>query len=83
MPASRYRPETRLVHAGTLRSQFGETFNFQFASEPGQSYEVEASTNLRDWESLMKFSASGTNVMISDPASIELPQRFYRLKLAE
>jgi O-succinylhomoserine sulfhydrylase len=24
-PAKRYRPETRLVHAGTLRSQFGET----------------------------------------------------------
>jgi O-succinylhomoserine sulfhydrylase len=21
----RYRPETRLVHSGTLRSQFGET----------------------------------------------------------
>ena len=25
MAASRYRPETRLVHAGTLRSQYGET----------------------------------------------------------
>ena len=24
-PSSRYRPETRLVHAGTIRSEFGET----------------------------------------------------------
>src|SRR6202000_2367101 len=24
-PTARYRPETRLVHSGTLRSQFGET----------------------------------------------------------
>src|SRR5258708_6809900 len=32
MPASRYRPETRLVHAGTLRSQFGETSEALFGS---------------------------------------------------
>jgi hypothetical protein len=63
--------------------QFGETFNFQFASEPGQSYEVEASANLHDWEPLITFTASGTNVLISDPASIELPQRFYRIKLPQ
>ncbi len=35
MPAStkRYRPETRLVHAGTLRSQFGETSEALFLTQ--------------------------------------------------
>src|SRR5215510_15310334 len=29
----RYRPETRLVHAGTLRSQFGETSEALFLTQ--------------------------------------------------
>jgi O-succinylhomoserine sulfhydrylase len=36
MPASsdrEYRPETRLVHAGTLRSQFGETSEALFLTQ--------------------------------------------------
>ena len=35
MPASTktYRPETRLVHAGTLRSQFGETSEALFLTQ--------------------------------------------------
>ena len=35
MPASSktYRPETRLVHAGTLRSQFGETSEALFLTQ--------------------------------------------------
>ena len=35
-PASstaRYRPETRLVHSGTLRSQFGETSEALFLTQ--------------------------------------------------
>ena len=31
--AVRYRPETRLVHAGTLRSQFGETSEALFLTQ--------------------------------------------------
>ena len=41
MPASadrKYRPETRLVHAGTLRSQFGETSEALFLTQ-GYVYE--------------------------------------------
>ena len=35
MPTSSktYRPETRLVHAGTLRSQFGETSEALFLTQ--------------------------------------------------
>src|SRR6516162_6268738 len=32
-PTSRYRPETRLVHSGTLRSQFGETSEAMFLTQ--------------------------------------------------
>src|SRR5437588_244742 len=32
MPSSRYRTETRLVHAGALRSEFGETSEALFRS---------------------------------------------------
>src|SRR5262249_20562151 len=31
--AARYRPETRLVHSGTLRSQFGETSEGLFRTQ--------------------------------------------------
>src|SRR6201989_3023805 len=36
---ARYRPETRLVHAGTLRSQFGETSEGLFLTQ-GYVYET-------------------------------------------
>src|SRR5262249_55013204 len=32
-PARQYRPETRLVHSGTLRSQFGETSEAIYATQ--------------------------------------------------
>jgi O-succinylhomoserine sulfhydrylase len=32
-PAARYRPETRLVHSGTLRSEFGETSEALFLTQ--------------------------------------------------
>ena len=32
-PTARYRPETKLVHSGTLRSQFGETSEALFLTQ--------------------------------------------------
>ncbi len=48
MPASqaRYRPETRLVHAGTLRSQFGETSEALFLTQ-GYVYDSSAQAERR------------------------------------
>src|ERR1043165_2357061 len=49
MPASnphRYRPETRLVHAGTLRSEFGETSEALFLTQ-GYVYESSAQAERR------------------------------------
>jgi O-succinylhomoserine sulfhydrylase len=42
----RYRPETRLVHAGTLRSQFGETSEALFLTQ-GYVYEDSAQAERR------------------------------------
>jgi O-succinylhomoserine sulfhydrylase len=44
--AKRYRPETRLVHAGALRSQFGETSEALFLTQ-GYVYESAASAEKR------------------------------------
>src|SRR3989440_7800522 len=48
MPASqaRYRPETRLVHAGTLRSEFGEPSEALFLTQ-GYVYESSAQAERR------------------------------------
>ena len=42
----RYRPETRLVHSGTLRSQFGETSEALFLTQ-GYVYENSAQAERR------------------------------------
>src|SRR5213079_1709257 len=45
-PNPTYRPETRLVHAGTLRSQFGETSEALFLTQ-GYVYESSAQAERR------------------------------------
>ena len=44
--AKRYRPETNLVHAGVLRSEFGETSEALFLTQ-GYVYETAASAERR------------------------------------
>jgi O-succinylhomoserine sulfhydrylase len=46
MPSSRYRAETRLVHAGTLRSEFGETSEALFLTQ-GYVYQSSAQAERR------------------------------------
>ena len=45
-PLPRHRPETRLVHAGTLRSEFGETSEALFLTQ-GYVYESSAQAERR------------------------------------
>src|SRR6266702_3367892 len=44
--SNRYRPETRLVHSGTLRSQFGETSEALFLTQ-GYVYDSSLSAERR------------------------------------
>lgn len=45
-PGTHYRPETRLIHSGTLRSQFGETSEALFLTQ-GYVYENSAQAEAR------------------------------------
>ncbi|HKQ38089.1 MAG TPA: DUF1565 domain-containing protein [Verrucomicrobiae bacterium] len=49
---------------------------------PGQSYIVEASTNLADWGPITTNIALMGNVLIQDAAGTNYPHRFYRAKVA-
>src|SRR6201981_1844511 len=45
-PTAHYRPETRLVHSGTLRSQYGETSEAMFLTQ-GYVYDSAESCEAR------------------------------------
>ena len=45
----------------------------------GQTYSLEASTNLSDWTTLSSFYAGGPAFSCFDPLATDFPQRFYRL----
>jgi O-succinylhomoserine sulfhydrylase len=73
--AKRYRPETRLVHAGVLRSQFGETSEALFLTQ-GYVYEnsVSAEKRFKGEESGYQYSR------FSNPTVAMLEQRMCALE---
>src|SRR5213075_906109 len=52
-----------------------------FAAEDGHNFRVEASPNLRDWETLQDGPSADGAWHFVDSADIDRPQRFYRLAL--
>ena len=48
--------------------------------EPGQSYTLQASTNLSLWTDWTNVALTNTSAPLTDPAARELPQRFYRAR---
>lgn len=56
----------------------GGLFHVQWQSSAGQTYRLDASTNLVDWLPLLATNAPGGLLDFSDPASAVLPWRFYR-----
>ncbi len=53
----------------------------RISSEPGLVYEIQASTNLKDWGSLGAFTNTTGQVQFSDPESAAFRYRFYRVVL--
>ncbi len=53
-------------------------FRVQWQGNAGQTYRLDASTNLVDWISLLTTNAPGGRLDFTDPASATLPYRFYR-----
>ncbi len=58
-------------------------FSVSLALTPGQTYRVQATTNLGAvpvaWSNLTNFTASTTNFSFRDRTATNLPQRFYRI----
>ncbi|MEA2903034.1 MAG: O-succinylhomoserine sulfhydrylase [Alphaproteobacteria bacterium] len=77
-PAKRYRPETHLVHAGTLRSQFGETSEALFLTQ-GYIYEtsLQAEKRFKNEEPGYQYSR------FSNPTVTMFEQRMCALEGAE
>ena len=77
-PARRYRPETRLVHAGTLRSQFSETCEALFLTQ-GYVYEssLQAERRFKNEEPGYQYSR------FSNPTVTMFEQRMAALEGAE
>src|SRR4030088_933846 len=77
-PTARYRPETRLVHAGTLRSQFGETSEALYLTQ-GYVYEssLQAERRFKNEEPGYQYSR------FSNPTVTMFEQRMASLEGAE
>jgi len=77
-PVRRYRPETRLVHAGTLRSSFGETSEALFLTQ-GYVYEtaLQAEKRFKNEEPGYQYSR------FSNPTVTMFEQRMAALEGAE
>jgi len=52
---------------------------FSFSAVPGQSYEIQASTNLVNWQTLSSLMATNAPVFFTDPSFANYPRRFYRV----
>ena len=74
LPTARYRPETRLVHSGTLRSQFGETSEALFLTQ-GFVYDTAEQCEARfkgDETGFLYSRFSNPNVSMFERRMIEL-----------
>lgn len=69
-------PNTRpcLGISGVVDGQFGLTFGCR----AGQSYQIQASTDLQQWFTIHSNTAAGATFLYTDTNSPSYPQRFYR-----
>ena len=59
----------------------GNRVQFTWPSTPGQTYQVQCSTNLSEWQDLGSPVAATTNFVLSGSDSTLVRQRFYRVLL--
>jgi hypothetical protein len=56
-------------------------FQLRFRGAVGEHYAIEASDDLRRWTQLFTFTNLQPDQLLSDPATTNLPARFYRAVL--
>ena len=60
-----------------------EPFGFGFESQSGRHYVVEATDDLKDWETLKSYNGTGTLIRFDDERGQVFPQIYYRVRVAE
>ena len=58
-------------------------FGFEFESESGRSYVVEATGDLKEWKPVETYNGTGTLIRFEDERDQVFPQIYYRVKVAE
>ena len=57
-------------------------FQFSFTGNLNKTYEIRASTNLSDWETLATVTVTANPTLWIDTNTLAVPYRFYRIRLA-
>jgi len=60
-----------------------EPFVFEFQSQSARHYVVEATDDLKDWETLKSYNGTGTLIRFEDERDQVFPQIYYRVRVAE
>jgi hypothetical protein len=65
------------------KSSPGSPMRLQFSGAIGQTYDIQASTDLRTWSTISTMANLSSNAWVTyqDPQSTVFPKRFYRLVL--
>ena len=58
-------------------------FGFEFESEAGKSYVVEATSDLREWGVVKNYNGTATLIRFEDERDQLFPQIYYRVKVVE
>ena len=63
-----------------LRSITAEPFSLRFDTDPNQTYKVEASTDLKAWETVEQFKSTKRSHQFTDPREEKFRQQYYRVR---
>jgi hypothetical protein len=58
-------------------------FGFEFGSEAGKSYVVEATVDLSEWGVVKSYNGTGTLIRFEDERDQVFPQIYYRVNVVE
>jgi hypothetical protein len=60
-----------------------EPFGFEFESQMGRNYVVEATDDLKKWGVVKTYNGTGTLIRFKDERDQEFPQIYYRVRVVE
>jgi hypothetical protein len=64
----------------TILSYTRSPFGFEFGSEEGKSYVVEASSDLKEWKPVQTLTGEGSEIKFTDTREALFEKQYYRVK---